>query len=169
MSATLTGATFYLPISQTDKLVLLALADHANDDGEGIHPGNDRLITKTSRSEATVRRALHRLEHWGVIKRVAYPAGGRGKAVEWEINVRLVYDTARAYGWTQKTRSSVTAFSKNPVILDPKPGHFVSKTRSLVIPQPSVTNITATDFQNEESTIEPGESPLAAFHRIKGS
>lgn len=169
MSATLVGAAFYLPISQTDKLVLLALGDHANDDGQGVHPGMERLSDKTSRSVPTVRRALHRLEEWGLIKRVRYPRGGRGKAVEWEINVRLVYDTARAYGWTQKTRSSVSAFSQNPIILEPKHDHFATKTRSLVTPQPSVTDITAPDFEIESIELRPGETYSAYLRRTRGT
>jgi hypothetical protein len=45
----------------TAKFVLLSLADHANDEGEGSYPGVDRLCKKTNLSTATVCNALNAL------------------------------------------------------------------------------------------------------------
>jgi hypothetical protein len=49
----------------TAKFVLLALADHANDEGEGAYPGVKRLCKKTSMSSQTVCNALNALRHNG--------------------------------------------------------------------------------------------------------
>jgi hypothetical protein len=48
-------------ITSTQKLVLLALADHAADDGTSIYPSVDTLANKTCLSNAAVRKALKEL------------------------------------------------------------------------------------------------------------
>lgn len=45
-------------MTSAEKLVALALADHAHDDGTEARPGQTRLADKTELSEQTVRRAL---------------------------------------------------------------------------------------------------------------
>jgi hypothetical protein len=45
----------------TAKFVLLALADHCNDEGEGAYPGVKRICKKTSMSSQTVCNALNAL------------------------------------------------------------------------------------------------------------
>jgi len=52
------------------KLVLLALADHAGDDGEGAYPSMTRLENKTGLSRPTVSHALQALMHAGWIERI---------------------------------------------------------------------------------------------------
>lgn len=52
----------------SDKLVLIALADHAHDDGGGSYPSVERLVKMTGLSERTVRTSLRRLEDGGHIK-----------------------------------------------------------------------------------------------------
>ncbi len=47
----------------TAKFVLLALADHCNDEGEGAYPGVKRICKKTSMSAQTVCNALNALRH----------------------------------------------------------------------------------------------------------
>ena len=112
MSATLQGATYYVPIPKNEKFVLAALADHANDDGGGVYPGNELIALKTSDSVRNVQRLLATLEEAGLIARVRYARGGRGHAVEWAVNAPLVYEVARANGWTarRKTMSVVSPF-----------------------------------------------------------
>jgi DNA-binding transcriptional regulator YhcF (GntR family) len=48
-------------ITSTQKLVLLALADHAADDGTSIYPSVETLANKTCLSNAAVRKALKEL------------------------------------------------------------------------------------------------------------
>jgi hypothetical protein len=45
-------------MNPAEKLVALALADHAHDDGTEARPGQTKLIDKTELSESTVRRAI---------------------------------------------------------------------------------------------------------------
>jgi hypothetical protein len=49
----------------TAKFVLLALADHCNDEGEGAYPGVKRICKKTSMSSQTVCNALNALRTSG--------------------------------------------------------------------------------------------------------
>lgn len=49
------------------KSVLLALADHANDDGKGAYPSNETLCRKTNLEKPTVISALLALRYWGFI------------------------------------------------------------------------------------------------------
>lgn len=57
-------------LSPTEKLVLLELADHANDQGDGIWPGADTIISRTSLKETAVRETLARLTHLGLLQTV---------------------------------------------------------------------------------------------------
>ncbi len=52
-----------------DKLVLLALADHANDEDFTCFPSVRHLCLKTNMCRATVFKALESLEDLGLIKR----------------------------------------------------------------------------------------------------
>jgi DnaD/phage-associated family protein len=56
--------------ASTSKFVLLALADHANDEGRGAYPSLDTLAHKTSMSRRTVQRAIDALKILGIIKLV---------------------------------------------------------------------------------------------------
>ena len=71
MSVEVMGLAWYVGgLTAAQKVVLLALADHANDEGRHIYPGVARLTKKTSCGERTVRRALKSLRDAGVIKMV---------------------------------------------------------------------------------------------------
>lgn len=59
---------FYVSgLSPAQKAVLVALADHASNDGRKVFPAVDRLQKKTSYAERTVRRALSDLRDMGLI------------------------------------------------------------------------------------------------------
>lgn len=51
----------------TAKLVLLALADHANDEGESAYPSVGRLAKKTALSSQTIRNTFDALRHNGIV------------------------------------------------------------------------------------------------------
>lgn len=185
MSATLMGATFLLPIPKNQKVLLLALADHASDDGDHIWPGNHLLVRKTSDTPRNVTRLLRQLEDGGWIKNVhaRRPAGpGRGHhvpgvAVEWSIDSELVYETARAHGWTQKTKTPRSAFSKTEDTTRENHGPGGRKTRPVVSTQPSGRNINnRADYENPDLDLEPIATLMASglkasevFNEIKGS
>lgn len=53
--------------ASTAKLVLLALADHANDEGEGAYPGLTKMERKTALSRQTVINTYGALKYNGII------------------------------------------------------------------------------------------------------
>ena len=75
-----------LDLDHPEQAVLLAMADHANDEGEHCYPSVARLCWKTGYSESTVRRIIRGLRKTGIIEPVANEIGGRGKPVEYRIH-----------------------------------------------------------------------------------
>ena len=66
MSVSVMGWAWGLPIQGNEKLVLLALADRANDDGE-CWPGYASLADKCSMSERNVMRIVAKLKECGLL------------------------------------------------------------------------------------------------------
>ena len=56
-------------LSPTEKLVMLALADHANDEGKSIYPSQSRLSRKTGLARGTVNRHIASLMERGYIRK----------------------------------------------------------------------------------------------------
>src|SRR5579872_2683561 len=61
VSIQLMAKVFQLPIPSTEKLVLLAMADHARDDGTGCYPSIDTLARKSSLTRRGVQKIMRRL------------------------------------------------------------------------------------------------------------
>jgi biotin operon repressor len=71
------GRVFYCALPAVAKLTLLALVDHAHDDGTEIYAGQRRIARKVGCSERTVRRVVEKLETDGWL--IATPRlGSRG-------------------------------------------------------------------------------------------
>lgn len=68
-----------------DRLVLLAIADEANDDGKGGYPGFDLLAAKCRLPKTTVRRAVDRLEELGELRVFRPEKKGRGHYTTYEV------------------------------------------------------------------------------------
>ncbi len=75
MSVKLMALVWELDLSTFEKLVMLALADCANDDGE-CWPSVATLSRKTGAAERTVQRSLRALEQCGLLKTITLT--GRG-------------------------------------------------------------------------------------------
>lgn len=85
LSIRLMAAVFDLDIPAREKLVLLAMADHARDDGSGCYPSVERLTRKTSTSRRGVQGFLRRLEDAGFVVPTARVRGGRNLTTEYTI------------------------------------------------------------------------------------
>lgn len=53
--------------ASTAKIVLLAMADHANDEGEGAYPGLDRMVVKTGLTKQAIIKTYDALKYNGII------------------------------------------------------------------------------------------------------
>jgi DNA-binding MarR family transcriptional regulator len=78
------GSIFSLQLPKPERDVLLALADHARDDGSGARPGVGLLSWKVDLSPRQVKRLLRKLEERGLIIAIAHRGGGRGRATEFQ-------------------------------------------------------------------------------------
>jgi len=87
MSVRLMGHVFYLPLPPADKLVLLAMADHADDDGTKCYLSVHRLTQKTGYSRRGVQKIIRRLEKAGFLIPRRHLRGGHGLAREYRIIV----------------------------------------------------------------------------------
>src|SRR6185437_10994767 len=94
MSALLMGLVWGIQLDHQEQAVMLALADHAQDDGTQIFPSVDRLAWKTGYTRRNVQYVLRRLESKHLIIAVAHEHGGRGCATEYIM--RLDNGTAKA-------------------------------------------------------------------------
>ncbi len=68
MSGLLMGRAFYFDLRPRQKLLLLAIADHANDDGFGSHPSQARLAQKVGCTRRHVHNMLRELESIGLVE-----------------------------------------------------------------------------------------------------
>lgn len=68
-------------VDATHKMVLVVLANRANDDGE-CWPGQASIARQASMSESSVRRKLSALERAGYIRRDHRPGSGGGRATD---------------------------------------------------------------------------------------
>jgi len=102
------------PPDRAMRLVLVAIADAANADGQHAHPGNAAICRATLYSPAHVRRVLAQLKEDGWVHVEAYEHGGRGMATVYAIpGVKRAHDERVLKG--------------NALIPAPKRAHFGAK------------------------------------------
>lgn len=166
MSASLMGAVFYLPdISTSDLAVLLALADHANDAGEHVYPGNDRLAFKSKMTVRGVQKALARLQEANLIAVAQHPHGGRGMAKEWHLNASKIYTLATNHGWANGAPRS--RFPVERVNTVPERVNVETVKGEHGSPQPSGNHQEPDSLRlQNENPRQPGESAGAYAQRI---
>jgi hypothetical protein len=87
MSAELMGKVWSLDLSHGKQVVMLALADHAHDDGTHCYPGIPYLAWKTGYSERNVTRILGELEDDEIIESQDEKSGGYGLYSEYHIHI----------------------------------------------------------------------------------
>jgi hypothetical protein len=86
LSVRVMTAIWELDLPAEQQQILLAMADHAHDDGTHCYPGIAYLAWKTGRSERTIQRTLRALQATGLVYVVGYEKGGRGHATEYAID-----------------------------------------------------------------------------------
>ncbi|BAQ85460.1 putative DNA binding protein [uncultured Mediterranean phage uvMED] len=86
MSAACTAAVWDMDLPANDKIVLLKLADVADDDGQSIYMAQDTIAKQCGCSVRTVKRIFKKYTDTGLLKMVS-PAGSMHKAATWQIMV----------------------------------------------------------------------------------
>jgi hypothetical protein len=116
MSVKTMGAVWELDLEPPRKLVLLAMADHADHDGMNVRPSVRMVAQKTGYSERQVQRIIRELEAAAIL--VVQEAGtGRGHATHYRI-VLPKGDNMTPFTETEP-RQDVTHSAANPVNVSP--------------------------------------------------
>lgn len=97
MSNRLLTIAWGVPLPTTKKMVLLRLADFADDNGRRVFPSVARLAHECGTSERTVQYALRDLETDGFIVVVGNATGGRGRAREYAVLVERLLAAQEPY------------------------------------------------------------------------
>ena len=90
MSIHVTSLIWKASFPATQKLVLLKMADCANDDGTYIYPAVDRIAQECGLSVRTIQYTLRNLTTQGDISLTGSEHGGRGHIREYKINVQTI-------------------------------------------------------------------------------
>ena len=86
MSIKLMTAVWASALPAEEKLLALALADFADDEGEHIFPSVARLAWKSGKSERSIQRTLSKLRARGVLVPKSGLAGGRNVTVHYRLH-----------------------------------------------------------------------------------
>lgn len=86
MSVKILGQVWELDLDPMDKLVLLALVDHADHEGNNIRPGNEILSAKTGLSHQTISAKFKKFIEAGYLK-PADSKYGRSKKREFSVDL----------------------------------------------------------------------------------
>lgn len=76
-----------VPLTATELLVALAIADHVPPGGSEAFPGLDRLGTMTGLDRRTIQRTLRRLESGAILTRIERSEGGRGRRTVFRLDI----------------------------------------------------------------------------------
>jgi DnaD/phage-associated family protein len=124
--------------ASTAKLVLLAIADHANDEGESAYPGLTRLELKTGLSRQGVVDTLKTLRHNGLITVSETPS--RMGTNNYSINLGSFPSLVKPLD--QSSHLTSTSQATLPALVKP-----LDLNHPLTIIQPSTTTTTAKTSQ----------------------
>jgi hypothetical protein len=155
-------AVFDLDISPAEKLVLLAMAHHAHDDGAGCYPAVDTLARKTSLTDRGVQKIMRRLERAGLIELLGSRKGGRASSAEYRVVPRK-----GEYGSPSKgeKRVNLSAERVNAMTeranLSAKKGEPCSPESSGIIIQPSLNRQRR---QAQAKSQQPSPSAFSGVH-----
>ena len=163
MSIKLMSQVWELDLDHGLQSIMLALADHADDDGSRVFPSIAYVAWKTGYSPNQARRIMHDLTERGILIAVAHQEGGRGLATEYRL------DLGKA---TKKV-----AFIKTPILERLPSGTIKTPIQDLkatiaMVAQPSEPPIESPDTYTPSLSPQllPEEYPAWAegFSRIEG-
>ena len=109
MSIALMTEVWKLDLQAARKMVLLALADNANDEGTNCYPSVGTIVEKCSMSERTVQGHLQALEETGLIQRKERS----GRSTHYTLDVERISALALA----RKREKASQCYKNNPVVL----------------------------------------------------
>ena len=177
MSIRLMTGVWDLELPHHQQLVLLILADYADDLGQRCYPSVPRIAWRATYSEGWVRSIMSELRKSGLIVPVANETGGRGMAVEYHIHLEKG-TKKRPFGEGEETLLSpdetllpadetLLPASGTETLLPEKP--YCQETETLLPPDETLlggsenptVGSSPTTSNHHRSTIDPPESTYA--------
>lgn len=147
-------------IPATEKMVLLCLCDHANDDGQ-CWPSMARIARKCSVTDRTVQRAIKNLRELGIL----HTEGEPGKTLKFHITPRHSVTPDTASPPTMTTRPP-THSRRTPDTVSPKPLENLHQEPSLVKSPPSDDTPLTIEEVVEDWNEMAAELGLPTVHKI---
>lgn len=117
MSVKVMAAVWEMDLARADKLVLLAFADHADDDGI-CYPSVARIAWKTGYSERSIQRVLRRLEAAEILAIVEPGGAGQRATTVYRVDPAKG-DNLAPFGSARATTPSAKSDTRVPVRATP--------------------------------------------------
>lgn len=163
--------------TQSQLLIALKLADHANDEGANVYPSKSRIAEQAQCSESTVKNALRAFRDCGILRVTKKGGNGPGSTTIYEINVDLLKRLAAAKAVLKGTADSIeipdelakgsTIYQSTVDPLDEERGQSDSEKGSTETEKGSKL-LTPNHHILEPSYIEPSESSHARESGFSG-
>src|SRR5260370_5624265 len=96
MSIELMTLVWKIPMRPYEKLILLALADYANPNGDHVFPSVQSMADKTTCSVRKIQTTMRRLQTQGLLELVA--EASQHSPRRYRLNVAALHDLAGASG-----------------------------------------------------------------------
>jgi hypothetical protein len=156
MSIKLLSASWDLDIGSTEKMVLMSLCDHANDEGL-CWPSVATLCRKTSKSERTVQMALRWLEENGYFRRDCR----NGTSAKYILDPRKICTPAKS--------APPQDFPDTPAKSAPKPSRTVKTKREKAQAHPLPDDFEPEPFGagTKSRAVEDGWPPGERAHQLE--
>lgn len=115
MSAKILGQVWDLQLTAAKQLIMLALADHADHNGDNAYPSIDLIAWKTGYSERQVRRILKSLVKDKILIQVSRPGRTSVYSIRLENGIKkLPYTKSIGQNDTPDKMTAVTQMSDHP-------------------------------------------------------
>lgn len=165
MSIRLMSRVFESTFPAMEKLVLLAMADHARDDGTGCYPSIATLARKTSLSERGVQKVIGRLKSKHLLTSRGKAKGGRGVTVEYDVTLEK---GERCSGFRNEKGERECSKRVNRGAENPEQG---SPESSGTVREPGAARIDQAKIQGVQPSdaVETYVQPATLFNEVKKS
>lgn len=142
-----------LDLEPNHKIVLLAYADHADDDGDNVYPSLGRMAHKTGYSTDQIRRISRQLVEAGLMELVEKGVG-RGKPHRYRLTLEKGSKLPSFKSKAEKVASAKEKVAPEPIkggiAMPPEPSepsvnHHVSDSNESLSGKPQMSNVVAVE------------------------
>ncbi len=159
MSVKISGQVWELDLDPMDKLVLLALSDHADHEGQSVKPGNALLCAKTGLSEKTIGVKIAKFLELGILEPVETTTG-RGNIREFAVELS---SAERHPYFIEKDRRKVERASTNQAS---KRSNLTPQKVELDAVKVELDGFAYKEHEPSEPSIEPSEREREPNSRV---